>query len=85
MSPSQPSTWADLAFGLPTYTPPLAAPGGTVTVRRGLDRAVVPDGARALGGAERTDDAGIPAADRQWWVIASACAHYGVPCLSGLG
>lgn len=38
-----PGTWGALRFGLPTYTPPGAAPGGTVTVRHGLNGATVQD------------------------------------------
>jgi len=48
MSPEQPRTWADLVFGLPTFTPPVAAPGGTATIRQRLGGATVPDA--AVGG-----------------------------------
>ena len=41
---NQPSTWGQLRFGLPGYTPPSATPGGTVVVRQGLNGATVPDG-----------------------------------------
>jgi hypothetical protein len=38
-----PSTWGQLAFGLPGYDPPAAIPGELVAVRQGLDGAVVVD------------------------------------------
>jgi hypothetical protein len=38
-----PASWSELRFGLPVYTPPASSPGGTVTVRNGLNNAVVPD------------------------------------------
>jgi len=43
MAPRQPATWGQLAFGMPTYDPPPAVPGGTVTVRQGLEGATVVD------------------------------------------
>ena len=43
MTTQQPATWGQLAFGIPTYSPLPAVPGGTVTVRHGLDGAVVVD------------------------------------------
>jgi len=43
MESGQPVTWGQLAFGMPTYSPPPAVPGGTVTVRHGLDGATVVD------------------------------------------
>jgi hypothetical protein len=39
-----PSTWTELQYGLPSYSPGLVAPLGTVTVRHGLNGAIVPDG-----------------------------------------
>jgi hypothetical protein len=48
MDTGQPGSWGQLAFGLPTYEPPPAIPGATVTIRQGLDGAVVTDG--AVGG-----------------------------------
>ena len=42
------STWGQLRFGLPGYSPPIGTPGGTVVVRHGLNGASVPDG--AVGG-----------------------------------
>ena len=41
--PATPGTWGELRFGLPTYTAPEAAPGGTITVRHGLNGAIVED------------------------------------------
>ncbi len=43
MTGTQPSSWGQIHFGLPSYTPPVAQPGGTVTIRQGLNGAVVPD------------------------------------------
>jgi hypothetical protein len=48
MTANQPSSWGQLRFGLPTYTPQHAIRGGTVTVRQGLNGATVPDA--AVGG-----------------------------------
>jgi uncharacterized repeat protein (TIGR01451 family) len=45
---SKPGTWAELAFGIPTYTPPSAIPGGTAVIREKLNGAIVPDA--AVGG-----------------------------------
>ena len=44
MSPADPNTWGELVFGAPLpYTPLLAAPGGVLTIRHGLDNAIVVD------------------------------------------
>ena len=43
MDPQQPATWGQLAFGMPTYSPPSAVQAETFTVRQGLDGALVPD------------------------------------------
>jgi len=48
METQQPATWGQLAFGIPTYSPPPVIPSATVTIRHGLDGAVVADG--AVGG-----------------------------------
>jgi hypothetical protein len=48
MESAQPNTWGQVAFGMPTYSPSSAVPGGTVTIRQGLDGATVADG--AVGG-----------------------------------
>jgi hypothetical protein len=45
---NRPSTWGQLRFGMPIYQPPASSPGGTVTIRQGLNGAVVPDA--AVGG-----------------------------------
>ena len=42
-STQQPATWGELAFSLPQYETPLALTEDTVTIREGLDGAVVPD------------------------------------------
>lgn len=39
----QPGQWGQLHFGIPGYTPPLASAGAWVTIRQGLNGAVVPD------------------------------------------
>lgn len=41
--PDQPATWGQLRFGLSSYQSPIVTPGGTVTIRQGLNGAVVPD------------------------------------------
>ena len=44
MLAEQPATWGQLGFGAwPTYEPPLAVPGGTLTIRQGLDGVSVAD------------------------------------------
>jgi hypothetical protein len=43
-----PSTWGQMRFGLPAYTPATSAVTGTTVVRQGLGGAVVPDA--AVGG-----------------------------------
>ena len=48
MDEGRPGTWAELAFGMPIYTPPSAIAGGTVVIREGLAGATVPDA--AVGG-----------------------------------
>jgi len=44
----RPSTWGQMAFGLPTYALPLATARGAITIRHKLNGAVVPD--VAVGG-----------------------------------
>lgn len=44
LDPSRPNSFGNLWFGLGTYTPPAGGPGGEVTVRHGLNGAVVKDG-----------------------------------------
>jgi hypothetical protein len=48
LNAAQPSTWGQLAFGLPVYTPPPHTPRATVTIRQGLNGVQVPDA--AVGG-----------------------------------
>jgi hypothetical protein len=48
MAVDQPATWGVLNFGVLGYTPPAATPGGTVTIRHGLNGAAVSDA--AVGG-----------------------------------
>ena len=43
MVSTQPATWGQLAFGMPSYEPPTAIAGGTLTVRHGLSGATVTD------------------------------------------
>jgi hypothetical protein len=43
MASDSPGTWGQLVFGLPSYSPPSAIPGGTVTIRHGLNGANVVD------------------------------------------
>ena len=44
MQPLQPSTWGQLRFGQPVYSPPMNLPRDTVTIRHGLNGAQVIDG-----------------------------------------
>ena len=39
----QPTTWGELVFGLPNYTPPSAVEGGSVTIRHKLNGSEVTD------------------------------------------
>ena len=57
LSSTAPSTWGEMHFGLPSYTPPSGVVGSsTVTIRHGENGAVVPDG--HVGGA--TNCGGYP-------------------------
>jgi len=40
---TSPATWGELRFGLPGYTPPASSLPSTVTIRQGVNGAVVPD------------------------------------------
>lgn len=44
MNSQMPSTWGQLGFGIPRFTPPTAVPQGITTVRQGLNGQSVPDG-----------------------------------------
>lgn len=44
IDPNQSVTWGQLAFGLPTYTPPVATSPQTTIIRHRLNGATVPDG-----------------------------------------
>ena len=48
LSAASPATWGTLGFGMPTYTPPVATPGGSVTIRHRLNGVTVSDA--AVGG-----------------------------------
>ena len=52
LSANVPSTWGQLNFGWPTYTTPNATTSGLVTIRQGLNGAIVPDA--AVGGTFST-------------------------------
>ena len=56
VSGSTPSSWGEVSFGLPTFTPPPATPRVTVTIRQGLNGATVPDA--AVGGTIAVDGSG---------------------------
>jgi hypothetical protein len=40
---THPATWGQLAFGVPTYSPPVATPGAVITIRHGENGVSVPD------------------------------------------
>ena len=53
----RPATWGQLAFGLPTFSPPPISPTGSITIRQGLNGEVVEDahvGGHTLCGEEFT-------------------------------
>jgi hypothetical protein len=55
LSQDRPSTWGQLVFGLPAFTPPSIAPTGSTSIRQGLNGAVVKDahvGGHTLCGEE---------------------------------
>lgn len=54
MDRNRPSTWGQLRFGWPTYTPPTTTVEGTTIVRNGLNGAVVTDA--AVGGHSTCGD-----------------------------
>ena len=44
MSPGEPESWGQLAFGLPAYSTPPVTPSGTTVIRHKLNGAIVVDG-----------------------------------------
>ena len=48
MAADRPATWGELSFGQPTYVPPAATAGGSITIRHRLNGSTVPD--TAVGG-----------------------------------
>ncbi len=49
LNPTAPSSWGQMVFGLPQYTPPIAEPSELITIKHGVNGAIVPDG--HVGGA----------------------------------
>lgn len=43
LNQDQPRSWGQLVFGLPEYSPPAVIPGGSLTIRQGLNGALVKD------------------------------------------
>jgi hypothetical protein len=88
--PSQPATWGQLFFGTPTYSPPPATPGGTLTIRHGLNGATVMDA--DVGGSSTCGQAASPDffptwgnlnyAGRQWLNIQNVGDVADWPCFS---
>jgi hypothetical protein len=64
--PNSPSTWGQLRFGLPDYTPPIAVPESTITIRQGLNGVTVTDG--AVGGHTTCGNDG----DNKWSIWGTA-------------
>ncbi|MBN1657090.1 MAG: DNRLRE domain-containing protein [Anaerolineae bacterium] len=58
MDPAEPATWGQLHFGLPAYEPSRGATKGSVTIRHGLDGAVVADA--DVGGSSVCGDPAMP-------------------------
>jgi hypothetical protein len=57
LATERPATWGQLRFGVPSYTPPSSTPGGTITIRHGLDGQSVMD---AEVGGHTTCAEGMP-------------------------
>jgi hypothetical protein len=72
MESQQPATWGQLAFGMPAYSPPPAVPGGTVTIRQGLEGATVVDA--DVGGSSVCGQPAAFSTFRTWatWVTGPA-------------
>ena len=66
-SAANPSTWGNLRFGLPTYTPPALNGAQTITVRSGLPGAVVKD--VAVGGGAECGGAAYPDYFAEWGLL----------------
>jgi len=87
---SQPVTWGQLFFGLPTYSPSLATPGSTVIIRHGLNGATVADA--DVGGSSTCGTAASPGffptwgnlnyTGRQWLNIQNVGDVADWPCFS---
>lgn len=73
MDPQRPTTWGQLVFSLPGYSPPLAASGGIVTLRHGWDGLSVAD---AHIGGHSTCGAGFDPNFFNGWGDANYYAHY---------
>ena len=58
MQPETPATWGQMHFGLPVFSPPDAGETQAITLRNGLNGAVVPDG--VVGG---NTECGYPVTD----------------------
>lgn len=84
--PNLPSTWGELVFGLPEYTPVPAVAQGTAIIRRGLGDSVVEDawvggGGTCSGGHEGDPDADNYGGDSDLFVAnQSLIADF--PCFS---
>ncbi|MCA9970999.1 MAG: DNRLRE domain-containing protein [Anaerolineales bacterium] len=64
LNSQQPSAWGILHFGMPAYTPPLATPGGRLTLRHGLHGTTVVDA--PVGGGTMCGDPAAPGYFGQW-------------------
>lgn len=64
MTSSQPSTWGELHFGLPTYHPELARPEGMITIAHGVNGATVMDA--HVGGGFLCGSESFPNIWTQW-------------------
>jgi hypothetical protein len=80
-----PSTWGELVFGLASYTPQPAAPGGTTTIRRGLEGSVedawVGGGGTCSGGHQGDPDQDNHGGDTSLFV-ANQASISDFPCFS---
>ncbi|NLE75693.1 MAG: DNRLRE domain-containing protein, partial [Chloroflexi bacterium] len=60
----QPRTWGQMAFGMADYRPPQSLPGGSVTIRHGLNGATVMDA--DVGGSSVCGELAAPAYFPTW-------------------